>query len=396
MDKRYWLLGRVITPAEVVEQGAVGIDGESIRYAGPAADAPRAPRDPVRSVEGWITPGLIDLHVHGAGGRDLMEGTGEAIAAVSRILAAHGTTSYVPTSVVFRDIPSNRHLAAASEVVGEFGEGAQVLGLHVEGPFVNPVRAGMIRHDRIWPPDRDDLSQLIRLTHGKLTMMTLAPEMPGMLDLLPFLADSGVIPSMGHTDATFDQARAGFKRGIRHVTHLYNAMRGLHHREPGALGAVLMDHGVTAQLIADGIHVHPEVLRWTLQTLSADALVLITDALPSAGLPDGTYSYDGRSYESRNGSAFNSHAGHSTLFGTTLLLDELVRRAVQWMGVSFQEAIAMASLHPARTLGMEKRIGQLVRGAQADLVIWDESFLAEETLIAGRTVWKREEACQHL
>ena len=382
-------MGRVATPTEQVSDGAVGIEGPRIIYAGPAEGAPRDPRDPSQNVEGWITPGLIDLHVHGAGGRDLMEGTPEAIRAVSRTLAAHATTAYLATSVVCRELQANRHLEVTAELCREKElEGAIPLGIHVEGPYVNPVRGGLIRPDRIWPPDAQNLLQLLKFTQGTLRMMTLAPELPGALELLPVLADSNAVGSLGHTEATFTQARTGFEHGIRHVTHLYNAMRGLHHREPGALGAVLVDHGVTAQLIADGVHVHPEILRWTAEVLSPAALVLITDALPAAGLPDGMYAYDGRPYESRGGSAWHHGDKGDQLFGTTLLLDQLVRRAIQFMRVDFPQAITMASLNPARTLGLEDQLGSLSPGRQADVVLWDDSLRPIETIIRGQTVWK--------
>ena len=387
MSRRSWFLGRVVTPAEVVEQGAVGIEGEMITYAGSAAEAPRNKQDPSRTVEGWITPGMIDLHLHGAGGRDLMEGTAEAIKAVSKTLVQHGTTAYLATSVVRRDIPSNRHLSIAAELTGKRDGGAEILGIHVEGPFVNPLRGGLIRPDRIWLPLRKDLDQILAVSHKKLRMMTMAPELPGGLELLGPLADAACIGSLGHTEATFDEARAGFKKGVRHVTHLYNAMRGLHHREPGALGAVLMDHGVTAQLITDGVHVHPDLLRWTASVLAPDALVLITDALPAAGLPDGVYSYDGRDYHSENGSAWSREGPEPKLFGTTCLMDELIRRAMIFMGISFQQAIAMASLNPARTLGVEKRLGSLASGRQADLVLWNQDYHVTETIIRGETAW---------
>ena len=398
MNGSQWYLGKVVTPSEIFERGAVGIEGETIVYAGPATGAPRNPNDPSRTVDGWITPGLIDLHLHGAGGHDLMDGTAESVEAVSKTLAQHGTTAYLATSMVRHDIPSNnRHLEIAAELTGKRDGGAEILGIHVEGPFVNPLRGGLIRPDRIWPPARKDLEAILSVSRKKLRMMTMAPELPGGLELLDPLEDAGAIGSLGHTEATFDQARAGFRKGIRHVTHLYNAMRGLHHREPGALGAVLTDHGVTAQLIADGVHVHPELLRWTAEVLSPGAIVLITDALPAAGLPDGVYQYDGRDYESRNGTAWykpNKSTGYKVpgtqeepkLFGTTCLMDELVRRAMKFMGVSFEQAIRMASLNPARTLGLEKRLGSLEPGRQADLVIWDGNYQVVETIVRGRMV----------
>ncbi|MBI3333092.1 MAG: N-acetylglucosamine-6-phosphate deacetylase [Candidatus Omnitrophica bacterium] len=385
-----WLLGKIITPREIFEQGAVGIEGETVVYAGPAVGAPRNFQEPSRSVDGWVTPGLIDLHLHGAGGRDLMDGTVESMEAVGRTLAQHGTTAYLATSMVRRQISANRHLELAAERVGRPDGGAEVLGIHVEGPFVHPHRGGLIRPDRIWPPDQADLKGILTVSKGRLKMMTMAPELPGALELLPLLSDAGAIGSLGHTEATFQEARVGFGKGIRHVTHLYNAMRGLHHREPGALGAVLMDHGVTAQIITDGVHVHPDLLRWTVGVLSPEALVLITDALPAAGLPDGTYRYDGRPYHSVDGSAWYREEGKEPrLFGTTLLMDDLIRRAMKLMGVSFPQAIQMASLNPARTLGLERERGTLEAGRRADLVLWDESHQVMETIIRGKTVWKK-------
>ncbi len=387
--RKHWLLGQVVTPENLIPQGAVCVEGEILTYVGPSQEAPRDPRDPVTSTSGWITPGLIDLHIHGAGGFDLMAGTREAIVAVSETLAQHGTTSYLATSVAQRGPGANRHLKVTAELASERLEGAQVLGIHLEGPYVNPARGGLIRNDRIWPVDQEDLKGLLAASKGNLRMMTLAPELPGVLDLLPILVDHQAVSSLGHTEASFEEARVGFSRGIRHVTHLYNAMRGFHHREPGALGAVLADSGATTQIIADGVHVHPQVLSWTAKVLSPEALVLITDALPAAGLPDGTYAYDDRPYESKQGTAWHHADSGDQLFGTTLLLDEMVRRAMKFMGLSFPQAIAAATLHPARTLGLEKRIGQLATGRQADFVIWDESLQVTETVIRGTTVFHR-------
>ena len=387
---KQWFLGKVVTASRVIETGAIGVEGDTILFAGPAAEAPRNPSDPVRSVDGWITPGLIDLHLHGAGGFDLMESSPEAIHGVSQTLVAHGVTGYLATSMVRRDIPANRHLAIAADLAGLSTGGAEVLGIHVEGPFVNPLRGGLIHPDRIWAPDAGDLGKILSVAQGKMKMMTMAPELPGGLDLLPSMKEAGVIGSLGHTDASFQETRAGFKNGIAHVTHLYNAMRGLHHREPGALGAVLMDHGVTAQLITDGVHVHPDLLRWTARVLSPESIALISDALPAAGLPDGVYDYDGRPYHSENGSAwYRQVPGQEKLFGTTLLLDGLLRRAMRFTDLSFAQVIGMATLNPARTLGLEKKLGSMETGRRADLVFWDNDYQVRETIIRGKTVWKQ-------
>jgi N-acetylglucosamine-6-phosphate deacetylase len=385
-----WLLGKVVTPSGLIESGAVGIEGGSIVYAGPVTGAPRNPADPVRSVEGFITPGLIDLHLHGAGGFNLMDPSPDSVRGVSQTLVKHGVTSYLATSVVHRDIAANRHLAIAGDLAGLESGGAEVLGIHVEGPFVNPMRGGMVNSNKIWAPNPDDLKKILSVAGGKMKMMTMAPELPGGLDLIARMKEAGVIPSLGHTEADFDQTRSGFKAGIRHVTHLYNAMKGLHHRQPGTLGAALMQHGITAQLIADGVHVHPELLGWTARVLSPQAIVLISDALPASGLAEGLYEYDSRPYHSENGSAWFRPPGQTPiLFGTTLLLDGLIRRAVQFMDLPFETVVPMATLNPARTLGIEKERGTLEKGLQADLALWSNDLQVTETILRGKTVWKK-------
>lgn len=380
-----WIVGQVVTPAAVIPDGAVGVDGATIRYVGPSAGAPRDPRDPLVDVgASWITPGLIDVHCHGAGGRDVLEADPAALRAISRTLAAHGVTGFLATTVVRREAGGMRHLEVAAEVAAAGpADGARILGLHVEGPYVNVKRKGMIRPDRIWHPDPQDLQQLLATARGQLKMVTLAPEIAGALDLLPILRDHGAVASMGHTDATFAQARAGFDHGIRHVTHLFNAMRGFHHREPGALGAVLTDAGATVQLIADGIHVHPAVLAWTVRVLRPEAVVLITDALPAAGLPDGRYAYDGRPYDSRGGTAYGPDG---VLFGTTRLLDQMVRQAVRCCGVDFPTAIRMATWNPARAAQLTRDVGELAPGRQADLVVWSTDHQVQATMVAGQWV----------
>jgi len=250
----------------------------------------------------------------------------------------------------------------------------------------------MIHPTRVWPPEQKSLQELLKLMQGKLKMMTIAPELPGVLDLIKCLKERGVVASLGHTEATLEEARAGFAAGIQHVTHLYNAMRGLNHREPGALGAVLMDHAVTAQIIVDGVHVHPDLLRWTCQVLSPERLVLMTDGLPSAGLPQGEGEYEGKPYTVVDGAAWSQGGpAKGKLIGTTLGLAQMVARAMTFMGIDFPKAVAMASLYPARVLGLTQQVGSLAAGHKADLLLWSEDHQLQETLLGGKTVWQRKE-----
>ncbi len=394
MRRREWFLGKVATPLDLFEQGAVGIEGDRIFYVGEAQTAPRSPQEPARTFNGWITPGMVDVHVHGGGGGSILEGTPEAVIQASRALVAHGVTSFLATTVTGEDLSRCRHLEVAAETAQRPpDDGAKILGIHVEGPYVNMARHNMIHPSRVWPPERKSFEGLLKLMQGKLKMMTIAPELPGALDLIQHLKENGVVASLGHTEATLEEARAGFAAGIQHVTHLYNAMQGLSHREPGALGAVLMDHAVTAQIIADGVHVHPDLLRWTCRVLSPERLVLMTDGLPSSGLPQGEGEYEGEPYTVVDGAAWSKGgAAKGKLIGTTLALDQMVVRAMRFMGVDFPQAVAMASLYPARALGMTHEVGSLAAGCKADLTLWSEDYQLQETLLSGRTVWQRKEA----
>jgi N-acetylglucosamine-6-phosphate deacetylase len=386
VDRRIRTVGPAAGP---IAGPAVGPAAEPI--VGPAVGPAAAPAVGLRDVdvihgEGRVLlPGLIDLHVHGGGGADVLDGSLDAMTTMASSLARAGTTAFLATTFLHPE-HGDAHLPAAADAAGRDLGGAQVLGLHLEGPFIDVGRRGGIPEAAIRPPSPGALDRLLERTDGRLRMTTIAPELPGAMGLLPRLEDAGVIPSFGHSDASYDEACAAFDAGVCHVTHLYNAMRPLHHREPGPLLAIFERPEVVAQLIVDGAHVAPPVVRWTTEVLGSDRCACITDGLRASGLPAGRYDYGGVPFESREGVA---RYLDGSLVGTTLSMMDVVRRFRDFTGVSFATAVDTASRVPARVLGLADRKGRIAEGYDADLVLLDHDGQVHTTVVAGRAVYRR-------
>jgi N-acetylglucosamine-6-phosphate deacetylase len=332
-----------------------------------------------------LIPGLIDVHIHGAGSADVQDASAAALETMSRTLARHGVTGFVGTTFLRPSI-GNRHLPLAAERVGARLGGAKLLGLYLEGPFINPVRRGGLPEECIHPAAPGALDEVLALTGGTLRLMTVAPELPGHLAIVERLADAGVVPALGHSDATYDEAKDGFAAGIRHVTHLFNAMRGLHHREPGPLVAIAEDARVHYELIGDGVHVDGRVARFVQRALGPERCVLVTDAMRTLGLPDGRYEYAGREFESQGGAA---RYLDGTLIGSAISVLEVARRFQGFTDLPFARAIDCASRTPARLLGLEDRKGSIAVGNDADLVLLDADGSVWATFVEGEIVYSK-------
>lgn len=382
--------GRLLTPAGIVDDGAVVIDGGRILFAGPASawrgnDAGAVLVD---ARGGWIVPGFIDLHVHGGGGGDTMDATFDALCAVARCHAQYGTTAFLATTVT---APHDRLLevaAAVREAVGRWTGGAQVLGLHLEGPYVSPKRAGAQNTAHMRPPAPEELEELFAAAGGTWRLVTLAPELPGAVDAIRWLAERGVVVSIGHSDATYEEAAAGIAAGARHATHLFNAMRVLHHREPGVVGAALAHAEVTVELIADGEHVHPAALALAVACKGPQRTALVTDCMRARGLPDGVYKLGDLDVLVQGGKA-RLAASPDTIAGSLLTMGEAVRFLVRTVGVPLPEAVTMASATPARIIGVADRKGSLEPGKDGDVVVLDDDLRVQATVVAGRIVYSR-------
>ncbi len=332
-----------------------------------------------------IAPGFIDVHIQGAGGADVLDGTVEALGTISRTCARFGTTGFLATTV-FNPGQGNRHLALAAEHVGRDLGGANLLGIHLEGPFISLEKRGMIQPGSICPPSPKVFEEILEATNGRLSMMTIAPELPESLPIIRSLVDSGVVASFAHSAATYEQTLAGFDAGLSHVTHLFNAMIPCHHRSPGPLIAIFQTKHITVQLIPDGVHIHPAVLRFAFETLGPERSIPITDGMQAIGLGDGKFVYNGVEYESRDGTA-RYHDG--TLIGTAIGLSRLLQRFIAFTGCPPDAAIKTVSQNPARLLGLDNRKGSVAAGMDADLVLLDADLSVYATIVAGEIVFRR-------
>jgi len=336
-----------------------------------------------------IAPGFIDIHIQGAGGADILDATVEGLKAISKTCARFGTTSFLATTV-FKPKQDNRHLACAAEHVGRDLSGANLLGIHLEGPFISPQKRGMILPECLGPPSLQFLEEIQDITGGKLKMMTVAPELPGNQPIIQRLIDSNIIASFGHSNATYEQTIDGFKAGISHVTHLFNAMPTLHHRSPGPLLAIFQTKHITCQLITDGVHIHPAILKFAFEILGPNRIIPITDGMQALGLADGRYIYNGIEYESKNGTA---RYRDGTLIGTTLGLSQLLEKLINFTDCPLDVAIKAVTQNPARLLGLEDKKGTLAPGKDADLVLFDCDCSVHTTIVSGKIVFQKYLSC---
>jgi len=332
-----------------------------------------------------ICPGFIDIHIQGAGGSDVLDDSFASLKTISKTVARFGTTSFLATTL-FRTNGNNHHLQIASESVNIDLGGAHLLGIHLEGPFISLNKKGMIISGCICKPSLNTLEDIINLTNGSLKMMTIAPELNGSLDIINNLVKNTIIPSFGHSNASYTETIKGITAGISHVTHLFNAMPSIHHRNPGPLLIFFLNDKITVQVISDGVHIHPEVVKLAFNIIGKDRWITITDGIQSMGLPDGKYIYNGLEYESKNGTA---RYIDGTLIGTTLGMIQLILNLIEITGCSFWDAVQTASLNPAKLLGIDDKKGSIERGKDADLVILDFDNSVWKTMVEGKIVYQK-------
>jgi N-acetylglucosamine-6-phosphate deacetylase len=327
-------------------------------------------------------PGLIDIHIHGAGGSDSLDGTGEALANIALTLAKLGTTSFLST-MIMKPGGENIHLQAARECTGKDLGGAGLLGIYIEGPFINNVKRGGILPESITGSSVEVLDKILDQTGEALKMMCVAPEIPGIAKIIEKLRSSGVKVAFGHSDADYDQTRQGFEMGINHVTHLFNAMRSLHHRDPGPLAAIFENPEVTVEFIGDSHHIHPGLFKMVWNLKGPRNIACVSDGISGTGLPEGTYVYNDKKYTSKNGLA---RYLDGTFIGSTTGLMKIVSNFKTFTNCTLKEAIDTVTLNPARILGLEGNKGSIEEGKDADIVLIDRDFKVKYTIIAGNIV----------
>ncbi len=359
---------QMITPERVIADGVVLVEDKKILEVGQRGQVRvnEAEFLPLHCERQILVPGFIDVHIHGAGGRDLMEGTRETVEVVSKILARHGTTSYLATTVTASPIATIQAVENLGRLIEVETGGARLVGIHLEGPFISEKKRGVHPSEYIRKPSTRIFDELLKLSGQHVKLITLAPEIEGALDLLKNARAKGVIVSLGHSNATYEEALRAIDGGASHATHTYNAMREFSHRDPGILGAVLADQRIWAELIADGNHVDPAAINILLRCKGYRKVVLITDAISATEMPDGDYQVGSLMVKLTNG-VCRSLEGQ--LAGSTLTQDRALRNMMRWTALPLEEAIYMVTQNPARAVGIEKRKGSVELGYDADLVL---------------------------
>ncbi len=329
-----------------------------------------------------LVPGFIDLHIHGAQGKDVMDDSDLAFQTISQALAQEGVTGFLATTMT---APSEKIISILkkSAAIKNHLEGAALFGVHLEGPFIAPEKTGAQQIEFLQSPHADLIQQWQAASDNIIKLITLAPELPGSNELIQSLVKMGIIVSVGHTNATYDQTKKAIDAGCSHATHLFNAMRGIHQREPGAVTALLLSERVMTEIIVDGIHLHPAIVKLILQVKHKEHIVLVTDAMRAKCLGNGKYELGGQEVEVINERVT---LANGTLAGSVLRMPQAIKNVMQFTGCSLSDAVMMASYHPASVLGLQNKKGSIAMGKDADLVVMNGELEVVLTVRGGREV----------
>nr|MDO8044418.1 N-acetylglucosamine-6-phosphate deacetylase [Candidatus Baldrarchaeota archaeon] len=375
--------GTVITPFKKLENGVVIIEGGKIKDIGKNNEVKVPSSSKVIKVEEkYIVPGFIDLHTHGGGGYDILaDANYDAINKLSTFYALHGVTSFLATTATAPHDVLKNAMRTLREAIEKGTKGAQILGIHLEGPWISKKAPGAQPVQWIRPPLFEEFMELYKESGGNIKLVTIAPEEEGGLEFAKKLREMGIVVSIGHSMATFEQVVEAIKCGVTHAAHVFNAMGGLHHRKPGTVGAILSMDEITAEVIADCVHVHPAVIKILVKAKGADKICLITDSTPYAGMPDGEYAFAGIIKVTVKDSACRLPTGQ--LAGSVLTMDRAVKNMVEKIGVSLQDAIKMATYNPAKVICVDHVKGSLEPGKDADITILNKDLEVEMVIIQG-------------
>lgn len=360
----------------------VGFDGGKIAYIGDDDCGIES----LFETDGVVLPGFIDEHIHGAGGADTMDATEEALQTISEYVAREGTTGFLATTMT----QSKENISAALanvRKVKEKGEykGAEILGVHLEGPFISPRHVGAQPLEYVAKPSADAFDEYNALSGGNVKIVTLAPEVDGGVELIKHLKKTGVVASIGHTGATYADVENAVKAGASNVTHTYNAQTGLHHREAGVVGAAMLFNELNCEMICDTIHVSVPAIKIFIKNKPLDKFTLITDAMRAKGMPDGLSELGGQQVFVKNGEA---RLADGTLAGSVLKMNVAVKNLVEKAGVPFTQAVDYASANPAKNLGLFSERGSIEVGKRADLTVLDKDYNVLYTVVGGEIVYK--------
>ena len=373
--------GKIILPDSIVEGRALLFDEKIVGLSETVPEGAEI----IDAKGRYVAPGLVDIHIHGYLGEDTSDGSVEGIRKMAEGIVKNGVTAWLPTTMTVSYDDLRRAFNAVRMLMDKKNnpKGAQIMGVHAEGPFINPSKKGAQAVEYIRPADAPFLienSDVIRI-------VTIAPEMPGALDCIREVTQkTNILVSMGHTAANYETAKAGIEAGVRHATHLFNAMTPLNHRDPGVVGASLADDRVSTELIADTFHISPDLFGLVAK-VKGDNLILITDCTRAGGLADGEYTLGGQPIFVKG---IECRLADGTIAGSVLKLNNAVRNMREHTNLPLEQIVRMASINAARCIGLDKTKGSLEAGKDADIILADENFAVSETIIAGETVWAAE------
>ncbi len=375
--------GKVVTPLEVFEQAEVLIEDGKIAAVGPGVSA--GEQCEVIDASGLIVaPGYIDVHVHGSAGHDTMDGTVEAIAGMAKFFVTRGVTSFCPTTLT----ASAEAIMASVKAVHEYQQNpspdaARPLGVHLEGPYIEKSKKGAQPEQYVRTAKAGDYKDFFSL--GNIKAITLAPEIEENKEVIAYARSRGAAAVVGHSDASYEEVAEAVKLGLNHATHTFNQMGPLHHRKPGTVGGVLLHDEIYAEFISDGVHLHPATVDLIVRLKGPDRAVAITDAISGAGMPDGEYELGGQKIVVKEGAV---RLADGTLAGSCLTMDRAVRNIAKFTGRPVSQCIQMATLTPARSIGVSDRKGSLEAGKDADVVLLSPELEVKATMVMGEVVYR--------
>ncbi len=373
--------GKIITPFRCVEPATIVIEGKKIFELGEVDEVSIPPGTKVIDASDLIiTPGFVDLLCHGGGGRGFADEDPDSIEIISKYHFSHGTTTLLaglyskPFNLLINDMRRIAHYI-------ENNDETNIYGIHMEGPYINPKLKGAMNEEYLWKPELNSWLSLRDAARGYIKIMTIAPELPGAIEIMRYAAQDRIVLSIGHSEADYNTIEKAIDNGASHVTHIFNAMRPIHHREPGVAVAAFLRDELKIELIADGIHVHPIVMKLIYKLKGARGIILITDAIRASGMPDGEYEFADQRVYVKNKRAY---LGDGTLAGSTLSMEEAVKVMVDMVDIPLTDAVRMASLNGAKVLGIQRQKGILAAGMDADVVVMDKNFEVLVTIKEGK------------
>lgn len=383
--------GTTYTENQVIKNGYIKIDDGKITKIGPTTELTDSSDYQIINIpDGFsIIPGMIDIHIHGANGADTMDATQDALDIMSSTLPKEGTTSFLATTMTEDPSAIVNALRNAGEYIDSFqSEGnAEVLGIHLEGPFIHKDKAGAQPIHHILVPNLETFKSWQELSNNHIKLVTLAPELPGGGELLQYLKNQGIIGSIAHSQASYDQVLEAIENGLSHVTHLFNQMTGLHHRDPGIVGAAFLRNELMVEIIVDGIHVRPEIVDLAYNQITDERMILITDSMRAKWLKNGVYDLGGQMVTVKDGHAL---LDENTLAGSVLKMKDAFKNIQEYAGCDIKSAIKMTSENPAKHLKIFDRKGSISIGKDADIVVLDDQMDVFMTLCKGKIAYSKQ------